>query len=253
MTASNFTAAYTIAGDNPGTGNPPGYVVMRDDITKHFTVLNSSSIKISWDEPYVGPELTSTGVVKYHGKTFGKADAYKVYYALVDSGGFVYIPANGEGNNGTTTTSFTHTGLSQGTRYSYWITAGNAWGWSDEYDGYIGYADTTVDHVPDPATPEGAILTVYAGPQITLEWRQAPGADKYRVYYKVGETYNLITFYRSGGTTYTETNELWHCHGYEDNYLEPNTTYYYYVEAGNSHGWNNKAEGYIGQATTGAD
>jgi hypothetical protein len=180
-----------------------------------------------------------------------------VYYALVDSGAVVYIPANGEGNNGTDTTSFTHEGLDQGTRYSYWITAGNAYGYSDEYDGYIGYADTIVDHKPDPVKPkdddEGAIAA-WNGPMISLRWIPSPGATSYKVYYKKGSQASqsadlTYAFERSADTT---TYLGGTSDGQGGVYLDPNTTYHVYIAAGNSHGWSNELEGYIGQATTGA-
>jgi hypothetical protein len=211
---------------------------MRDDITKHFTVLNGSSIKIEWD----AVEDATAG--------------YKVYYALVDSGAFVYIPANGEGNNETTSTSFTHTGLDQGTRYSYWITAGNKYGYSEEYDGYIGYADTIVDHIPNTVKPkqdaEGAIAA-WNGPMISLRWIPSPGATSYKVYYKKGSQATNATeltyaFERSADTT----TYLGGTSDGQTDYLDPNTTYYVYISAGNSFGWSNQLEGYIGFATTGA-
>jgi hypothetical protein len=227
---------------------------MRDDIALHFppNKITGSSITIEWDEPYAGPELTSTGKVKYNGKTFGKATSYKVYYALVDSGAFVYIPANGEGNNSTTTTSFTHTGLDQGTRYSYWITAGNKYGWSDEYDGYIGYADTIVDHAPDPPQPnntdEGPV-SAWGGPMIALRWKPSPGATSYKIYYREESTSAPLTF----AFEYSNDTTVYHggyVHPYtaDQEYLDHYTTYFYYIEAWNSYGHSDAA--LIGHATT---
>jgi hypothetical protein len=183
-----------------------------------------------------------------------------VYYALVDSGAFVYIPAN-NGNNSTSSTTFTHTNLDQGTRYSYWITSINAAGESDPYDGYIGYADTKVDHIPNAAIPkvdEQPAVKAEPGPTVSLRWLPTPGAKWYRVYYKINNTgdYNLITFRDSGnGTLFTDTTITYRYHGYQvteddKHYPEPNTTYYYYVSAGNDIGWSDKADGFIGYDTT---
>jgi hypothetical protein len=221
-------------GDTEDTDDPPAAVVMYDNIAKHFTVNSGNQITIKWDA------------------VLG-ATSYKVYYALVDSGAFVYIPANGEGKNGTADTTFTHTGLNQGTRYSYWITAENANGESDPYDGYIGYADTIVDHKPDPVKPknddEGAIAA-WNGPMISLRWIPSPGATSYKVYYKKGTTSASLTyaFERSADTT----TYLGGTSDGQTEYLDPFTTYHVYISAGNSHGWSNELEGYIGQATTGA-
>jgi hypothetical protein len=246
--ADGSTQAYTVT-----AGSPPGAVQQYDDFTQHFTVNSGSSISIRW------------GAVP-------GATSYKVYYALADSGAFVYIPANGAGNNSTATTTFTHTGLDQGTRYSYWITAVNAYGESplrftsdDNFDdGYIGWVETIIDHIPAPVRPkidEDPAVEAYPGPMISLRWLPSPGATKYRAYYRVNDTgdYNLITFRNiMTGVLFIETTETVHYHGYEitptdTHYLAPNTTYYYYIAAGNDFGFSDKEQGYIGHATTGAN
>jgi hypothetical protein len=248
-------------------------ITMYTPHTRHFTEISGSSITIKWD-------------------AVPGAKSYKVYYAFVDSGAWVYIPANpkdpanpvykhpnpankeyGEeddprvedkNNISINTNSFTHTGLKQATRYSYWITFGNDDGWSMKYDGYIGWVDTEVDHLPDPVKPkidDQPAVKAENGPMNSLRWLPSPGATKYRAYWKdslTSNTYHLITFRNYQAPlpgTFTEATDTVHYHGYEIlwtdkphefHFLEPNTAYYYYVEAGNTYGWSDKSQGYIG-------
>ncbi len=130
--------------------------------------------------------------------------------------------ANGESSTpvatGITTTSYTNSGLTNGTPYYYKVAAVNAGGTS----GYSNEA-TATPQVSAPPPPTG--LTATAGnAQVGLTWSASSGATSYNVYR--GTASGGETLLVSGITTTS----------YSNTGLTNGTTYYYKVAAVNSGG-----------------
>ncbi|MGF7035613.1 cellulose 1,4-beta-cellobiosidase [Paenibacillus mucilaginosus] len=143
------------------------------------------------------------------------AASYTVKRASVSGGPYTTVAA------GLTATSFTNTGLTNGTAYYYIVTASNAAGESA--------ASAQVSAVPSsgvsvPAAPAG--LTAAAGnAQVTLTWNASAGATTYTVKRATvsGGPYTTVAT-GLAATSYTNTG------------LTNGTAYYYVVSAVNSAG-----------------
>ena len=149
------------------------------------------------------------------------ATTYNVYRSTTNGGPYAVIATN------ITTTSYTNTGLANGTNYYYVVTVVNGSGES----GYSNQASATPTSNPPPA-PSGLTAAASYG-QVSLSWTASAGATSYNVYRSTtnGGPYTQIT---SGVTT---TN-------YTDTGLSNGTTYYYVVTAVNVIG----ESGYSNQA-----
>lgn len=144
------------------------------------TATTGTSVTVTWD--------ASVG-----------ADGYLVFRDSVQVGTF------------TTNRTFTDTGLSPGTLYSYTVAAGNTFGTSGQS------AAATVTTPNTPGTPTGLTGSSTSG-GVVLSWNSVSGATGYVVY-------------RDGTEIDTTTTP-----GYTDSDVDPSTSYRYSVAAFNTGG-----------------
>jgi len=143
------------------------------------------------------------------------ATSYNVKRAASSTGAYTTVAT------GVTGTSYTNTGLTNGTTYYYVVSAVNSVG---ESSNSSQASATPVAPVTVPAVPTG--LTAAAGDaQVTLTWTASSGAASYNVKRSTvsGGTFTTVATGVTG-TTYTDTG------------LTNGTTYYYVVSAVNSAG-----------------
>jgi fibronectin type 3 domain-containing protein len=137
------------------------------------------------------------------------ATGYIVQRAPTSNGAYATIASP-------TTTSYTDTGLTNGTSYYYVVSAVNAGGMSANYS-----TEVSATPMTPPATPMG--LTVTTGDtQATLSWTASPGAASYTIE-RSGTSSGPYTSVASGVKTTS----------YTDNGLTNGATYYYVVLAEN--------------------
>jgi fibronectin type 3 domain-containing protein len=157
--------------------------------------LTISSIRITW--------TAVTG-----------AASYKVYSAVSATAATNLIET-------VTDTSYTHTGLSAGTLYYYWVKA------------VIGADDTayslpaTARVLSAPPAPTDAAAALASASSINITWSPVNGAASYKIYYATTGTgsKNLIDTITAGAApAYIHTGLL------------ANTTYYYFITAVNNAG-----------------
>ncbi len=143
------------------------------------------------------------------------ATSYNVYRGTASGGESATAIATG-----ITTTSYTNTGLTNGTAYYYKVAALNSYGTSAQ--------STEVSSTPAsgvPAAPTG--LTATAGnAQVSLSWTASSGATSYNVYRGTASGGESATAIATGITTASYTNTG----------LTNGTAYYYKVAALNSSG-----------------
>jgi len=152
------------------------------------------------------------------------AASYNVYRGTTAGGESTTAIATG-----ITTTSYTNTGLTNGSTYYYKVKAVNASGTS----GYSNEASAT-PNLAIPAAPTG--LTATAGnAQVVLTWTASSGATSYNVYRGTTAGGESTTAVATGITTLSYTNTG----------LTNGTAYYYKVKAANSAG----SSGYSNEAT----
>src|SRR6185436_2886465 len=118
-----------------------------------------------------------------------------------------------------TTTSFSDTGLSGGTTYSYRVRATNAGGSSTP----SGTATATTPVAP-PSAPTGLVATPVSSTQINVTWQASVGATGYRIERSVNGGASWATAGTTGATTFDDTG------------LTAATTYTYRVVATNAGG-----------------
>jgi hypothetical protein len=189
QSASAQFGAYTGGGSSGSAPSAPSGV--------SASASSSSSITVSW-----------TAV--------SDATGYYVYRS-VDSATGMYS------YRGTiTSTSYTDTGLSQGTDYYYQIAAYNSYGESPGSTASAATQSTT----SKPAAPTGVFASAISSSSITVKWTEVLGATKYYVYRSglTSSVYSLIGTVDAPNTSYTDAG------------LSPDTTYYYKVSAYNSAG-----------------
>ncbi|WP_052339923.1 cellulase family glycosylhydrolase [Gorillibacterium massiliense] len=143
------------------------------------------------------------------------ATSYNVKRATVSGGPYTTVAT------GVTATSYTNTGLTNGTAYYYAVSAVNSAG---ESANSAQASATPTSGVTVPAAPTG--LTATAGnAQVALSWTASAGAT----------SYNVKRATTSGGTYTTVATGLT-ATSYSDTGLTNGTTYYYAVSAANSAG-----------------
>jgi cellulose 1,4-beta-cellobiosidase len=138
------------------------------------------------------------------------ATSYNVKRSTVSGSGYVTV-------NSPTTTSYTNTGLTNGTTYYYVVTAVNSSGQS------ANSSQVSATPVAPPAAPTG--LTATGGnAQVALSWTASSGATSYNVQRSTvnGSGYAQVTNVTT--TSYTNTG------------LTNGTTYYFVVNAQNAGG-----------------
>ena len=151
------------------------------------------------------------------------ADEYRVYRAATPSGTLTRIAA------GTTITgtTYTDTGLTNGTAYRYTVRAVNSVGESPDSDEA---SATPAAPVTVPAAPMGLSATASGAAnvfQVALTWEAVVGATEYRIYR--ADTANGALTRIASSTTITVT-------PYTDADVTANTTYRYTVRAVDSNG-----------------
>ncbi len=138
------------------------------------------------------------------------ANSYLVYYGTTNS------IASATEIEGITATSYTITGLSNGTTYYTWVKAQN--------DKQTSIASNMKSATTTPSAP-GGITVSASGNSISVGWNAAQGATFYRVYYSKTNDYNTATRINNiTNTSYILTG------------LEYSTTYYVWVAAVNGSG-----------------
>jgi hypothetical protein len=148
------------------------------------------------------------------------ATSYNIYRSLTPGG---------EGatayKTGVTTTTFTDTGLTDGTTYYYKVTAVNSAGESGRSSEISATPQATL-----PSIPSG--LTASAGNgQVILSWNTSTGATSYYIYRSLTPGGEGATAYKPGVTTTSFT----------DTGLTNGTTYYYQITAVNGAGESGKS------------
>ncbi|MFC5405543.1 DUF4832 domain-containing protein [Cohnella soli] len=199
---------YSVRFANTGTWDAAkGYNVLSNAVTVSGTPVapdapsnlqaspGNAQISLTWNDP-------------------GGATSFTVLRSTTSGSGYAQIAS------GLTATSYTETGLTNGTTYYYVVRAVNSAGAS----GNSNQASATPASIPVPSAP--ASLTATAGSsQVSLSWPASSGATSYTVLRSTtsGSGYAQIA---SGvtGTSYTDTG------------LTNGTTYYYVVRAVNGSG-----------------
>jgi fibronectin type 3 domain-containing protein len=127
------------------------------------------------------------------------------------NGGFYYhIYRNGSQVDIVTSTSWSSTGLSASTTYSYYVEAYDTYG---NASGLSNTATATTLNPPPPPAPTGFSARAVSTSEIDLSWTASPGATGYLIF-------------RNGGQINTTTSTV-----YKDSGLAAYTTYTYFVES----------------------
>ncbi|MCW3795253.1 glycoside hydrolase family 6 protein [Paenibacillus sp. LS1] len=179
-----------------GGGNPPGGTTAPAAPAALTASAGNAQVSLTW--------TASAG-----------ATSYSVKRALSASGPFTTIAANVSG------TSYSNTGLINGTTYYYVVTATNAVG---ESVNSATATATPIAGVTAPAAPTA--LTATAGnAQVSLTWAASAGATSYNVKRALSASGPFTTVAANvSGTSYTNTA------------LTNGTTYHYVVSAVNTAG-----------------
>ncbi|MDR2767240.1 MAG: fibronectin type III domain-containing protein, partial [Treponema sp.] len=156
---------------------------------------SASSIIVSWSET---PNATS----------------YKIYLSSTAAGTYTYLGQS-------TTTSFTHSGVSSGNTYYYEVSAVNAIG-EGARSAYV------QGMISLPAVPGNIRLTPLSSSSIKIEWDPVPGAVLYTIDRSMYYYSNRLTTSTSS-TSYTDTG------------LSSGWQYYYQVSATNAVGTGSKS------------
>jgi len=140
------------------------------------------------------------------------ADSYTIYYSNDGGSTFTAISPNVTG------TSYPHTGLNDGTEYTYYVVANNAGGASESSD-----TISATPGVEPPSAPTDLTATAGSG-EVSLTWTVVDGAEDYTIYVSTsGSGYTAISPDVTG-TSFTHTG------------LTNGTNYSYYVVANNAGG-----------------
>jgi fibronectin type 3 domain-containing protein len=213
VVASPTTTSFT----NTGLTNGTTYYFVVSAVNSFGESANSSQVSAT---PTASSSLppAPTGLVATAGNgqaslvwnAASGATSYRVKRATVSGGPYTVIASP-------TTTSYTNTGLTNGTTYYFVVSAVNTAGES------ANSAQVSAVPKPPPSAPTG--LTATAGnAQVSLAWSASSGATSYRVKRATvsGGPYTVVASPTT--TSYTNTG------------LTNGTTYYYVVSAVNSSG-----------------
>ena len=177
--------AYTGGGSS---GSPPS---VPHNVTA--SASSASSITLSWS-PVSG------------------ASGYWIYRKIKDDSYESFLTSASD-------TTYTDTGLYQGTTYSYTIVAYNGYGESGHS---TAVSATTTAGIP--SAPESVYASPSSASSITVYWSEVYGAASYNIYHSQADIYTLIDTVSAPSLLYTHSG------------LSPNTTHYYKVSAVNSAG-----------------
>ncbi|WP_123042053.1 DUF4832 domain-containing protein [Cohnella candidum] len=223
MASGTYKLALWLPDNDPGLRSRSEYSVRLAntgtwDAAKGYNVLTNAVTVGTPTIPAAPANLTASAgnaQVTLTWTASAGAATYSVFRSTTNGSGYVQAAA------GITGTSYTDTGLSNGTAYYYVVKAVNSAGSS----GNSNQASATPNNnVTIPSAPTG--LTATAGnAQVALTWTASSGATSYRVLRSTtsGSGYSLIAGNVSG-TTYTDAG------------VTNGTTYYYVVQAVNSAG-----------------
>ncbi|MBB6734675.1 DUF4832 domain-containing protein [Cohnella zeiphila] len=223
MTAGTYKLALWLPDNDPGLRSRPEYSVRLAntgtwDAAKGYNVLAAAVTIGAPTIPAAPAGLTATAGNSQAALAWSAssgAATYSVFRSTTSGSGYAAVASGIAG------TSYTDTGLTNGTTYYYVVKAVNSAGTS----GNSNEASVTPSNiVPPPAAPTG--LTATAGnAQVSLTWTASADATSYRVLRSTtsGSGYAVLSGNVSG-TSYTDTG------------LTNGTTYYYVVQAVNSGG-----------------
>jgi fibronectin type 3 domain-containing protein len=188
-----------------------------EDMSFSFTVKGSGIIPAPTGVTAV---YQSPNSILLSWNTVQVATKYEVYYGTSSSA--ITILASSE----ITGTSYTHTGLSNGTTYYYCITAKD--------DGSKSDRSQVVSMITTPGIPTNLRSTASTYNSTTIAWNAVTGAASYNVYFSASvEGSKTFAGTVRSGTSYNHTD------------LSANTTRYYFVTA-----VNNTGEGAYSEALT---
>jgi Concanavalin A-like lectin/glucanases superfamily/Fibronectin type III domain/Domain of unknown function (DUF2341) len=152
-------------------------------------VAGSSQVRLSWN-----PSTTAT--------------SYNVLRSTTNGGPYATIVT------GLTTTSYTNTGLTNGTTYYYVVQAVNA----------VGPSPNSNQASATPVAAPGGLTATAGNAQVSLTWNSSSGATTYNVYRSTTNGGSYTKIVNVATTSYTNTG------------LSNGTTYYYVVTAVNANG-----------------
>jgi len=206
VTETTATYTFTLGSgsyDQSGYVTYIGYENMEGSQYNYNVTINS----LSFTTPAPGQPtgLTSTPVSSTSQKISWASDSGATSYSVLDSSGNVIA-------QGLTSTNYTVTALSPGTKYTYSVEALNSYGTSPP--GSISFETIT-------APPGGVKVTGETSASVSLGWDASPGAASYNVY-EVGQSSPVLTGIT--GTTATVGS------------LQMDTAYSFYVTSVNSAG-----------------
>jgi fibronectin type 3 domain-containing protein len=170
--------------------------------------------------PGAPAQLTATsgnGQVSLSWSAVSGATSYNVYYSTTSG----VTPGSGTKVSGLTVTSYSVTGLTNGTTYYFVVTAVNAAGESPASSQASAPADETL-----PVAPQSLVATA-GNAQVALSWAASSTATSYNLYYSTTTGVTPANGTKVSGltsTSYTETS------------LTNGTTYYFIVTAVNQGG-----------------
>ena len=189
------------AGDSSYSNEVNGITILRSPTSLTATAVSSSRIDLTWTDN----SLTESG--------------YRIEQSPVDKLHYTEI-----GTVGSNVTSYSATGLNEGTKYYYRVRAYNAIaisGYSNEKNA------TTLFNIP--VAPSGLTITTITSSRVNLAWTDnANNETGFKIQRKQGATgtYTQIATTGANVTTYTDS----------DSALLDGTQYYYKVCAYNSAG-----------------
>ncbi|WP_127531673.1 endo-1,4-beta-xylanase [Paenibacillus kobensis] len=201
------------------------------DNTHLVTSSGAERPALTWLKQYLGSNTNPTVPAAPTGLTATAGNAQVALSWAASSGATSYTVKRATTSGGTytnvatnvTTTSYTDTGVTNGTTYYYVVSASNSAG-SSANSAQASATPTGGTTPTVPAAPSG--LTATAGnAQVALSWAASTGATSYTV--KRATT--------SGGT-YTNVATNVTATSYTDTSVTNGTTYYYVVSASNSAG-----------------
>ncbi|RJQ24382.1 fibronectin type III domain-containing protein [Candidatus Parcubacteria bacterium] len=202
-TASNESSATPTSSSSSGAPGAPTNL--------SATAVSGTQINLSWNAPSNNGGYPITG--------------YKIEYRI-DSGSYTTLVSNTQ----STTTTYSHTGLTSGQLYVYRVSAINSVG-TGSTSSESSATPTSSSSASTPGTPTGLTATAASPTQINLSWN-APSSNGgsaitgYKIEVKSGSgSYTtLVSNTQSTATSFSHTG------------LTTGTTYYYRVSAINAIG-----------------
>jgi fibronectin type 3 domain-containing protein len=175
-----------------------------------FSAAEITSLSTVLPAPSGLAATAGSGQVSLTWAAVSGAENYSVKRATTTGGPYTTVQSD------LTSTSFTDTGLTNGTTYYYVVSASNLGGESPNS------AETSATPLAPPAVPEG-LAAIAGDATVALEWSAATGADSYQVKRATapGGPYTTLA---SGVTGLT----------YNDSAVTNGTTYYYVISGVNA-------------------